>query len=479
VTADYIAFHATQCPTAVAALYAGREITYAEMNRSLRSIMRSLRELDLPQGSRVAVAFNDSYIHLLLLLAFERLGIATASLQQVNVARALPTLSRFDLIVTDPQPPIAGARRHLALTQDRLRSLLTRPDSGEPESMRPSDGLPARLLHTSGTTAAPKWFEISRRAQEGMMHEWALHFAFTSRSRTLLTLPFNVRAVYEFVSTCLRARGAVVFDDPKQWTRLLTPARITHTIFLPVVLARLLEELPADFAKPSDLTILCFGAHLSPALRERAMRRLATGICDLYGTIEVGSISTSWNIGDGGFGAICPRAVVEALDESGMSVTPGTPGRIRLKTDYMTDGYLDDPETTRRMFRDGWFYPGDIGTLDGRGSLRILGRGDDMLNIGGVKYLPSVLEELIRAAVPVNDVGVCSLPREDGVEELWIGVAAPLLDGSELAERIVTVLRAHGLEGVQVKKLDGVPRNANGKIQRNLLKEIVARAARR
>ena len=477
VTANYLAFHATRRPTAVAARYAGREITYSEMNRTLRLMTQSLRELGLPQGSRVAVALNDAYAHLLLLLAFERLGIATASLQEVDIARFLPELSTFDLLVTDPRPPIAGARRHLALTQDWLRSCMTRADPGDPMPMRPPDDLPARMLRTSGTTAAPKWFQISRRAQEGMIHEWTWQFALTSQSRTLLTLPFNVRAVYEFVAACLRAGGTVVFDESKQWPQLLSSVPITHTIFLPVVLARLLDELPADFARPSHLTVLCFGAHLSPALRERAMKRLATDICDLYGTIEVGSVSTSWSGGDGGFGAICPKALVEALDEGGAPVPPGKPGSIRMKTEYMADSYLDDPETTRRMFRDGWFYPGDIGILDGHGRLRILGRGDDMLNIGGVKYLPAVLEELIRAAVPVDDVGVCSLPSKDGVEELWIGVAALRLDSSELAQRVATALRGYGLEAARVRKLDRIPRNTNGKIQRNLLREMLARAA--
>src|SRR5262249_11927288 len=210
-----------------------------------------------------------------------------------------------------------------------------------------------------------------------------------------------------------------------------------------------------------------------------AMARLATGICDIYGTIEVGSVCESWSADDGGFGTLLPRSRAEVLNEEGALATPGTPGQIRVRTAFMTDGYLHDPERTRRLFKDGWFYPGDIGVMDDRGRLRVLGRADDLLNIGGRKYLPAFLEELIRAEVPVDDIGVSSLPTEYGIERLWIAVAAVRLDEAKAAESIGHILRRHGIDGADVKKLGHIPRSASGKIQRELLRQAIAEAAGR
>ena len=476
VTTDYIAFHAAARPDAVAVSHRGRLISYAALNRTLRAMMRSLSDLSLPQGSRVAIAYNDIYGHLLLLLAFERLGIATTSFQPIgdDGFRRIPSF--FDLIVTESQCRL-GSTPYLAVTKDWLERAMARPDVDQAMPPIPPDNIPTRLLCTSGTTGTVKWLQIPRRAHEAMINERIRNFAITRRSQYLFTMPFHVRAVFEFISACLRAGGAIVCADRDRWLGLMSSAVITHAILLPTVLAQLLEELPANFEKPAELTLLTFGAQLPPSLRKRSLARLATNICDIYGTIEVGSICESWREEDRGFGTLLPKAEAEVVDEQGALVTPGTPGRIRVRTAFMSDGYLYDPERTRHMFRDGWFYPGDIGLMDDHGRLRVLGRTDDMLNIGGRKYLPAVLEELIRAEVSVDDVGVSSLPNQQGIEQLWIGVAAAHLNEAEAAERIGHVLARHGIDAAEVRRLDRIPRSASGKILRDLLKHILAAAA--
>jgi acyl-coenzyme A synthetase/AMP-(fatty) acid ligase len=340
------------------------------------------------------------------------------------------------------------------------------------------DDTPVRLGQSSGTTGPVKWFPVSRRAHEGMISERIRNFAMSPQSRQLLTVAFRVRAIFEFVSACLRVGGAIVMADESRWAELLSSAGITHAIFFPIILERILEELPADFAKPANLTLLGLGAHLPPALRERAMARLATSICEIYGTVEAGTISEFWS-GDDPYGIVLPRVRVEAVDEQGAPTPAGTPGLIRVQTPLMPVGYLNDPEATARMFRDGWFYPGDIGILDRRGRLRILGRADDLLNIGGRKYVPAVLEELIRGQVAVDDIGVSALPTEAGIDRLWIGFTSAALGESEVAERIASMLTRYGVDAAQVRKLAAIPRNANGKIRRDALKSDLAAAAAR
>ncbi|HLJ22437.1 MAG TPA: hypothetical protein VKU84_19675 [Stellaceae bacterium] len=145
----------------------------------------------------------------------------------------------------------------------------------------------------------------------------------------------------------------------------------------------------------------------------------------------------------------------------------------------MVDDYLDDPETTRRKFRDGWFYAGDLGILHDAYRLQYLGRSDDLLNIGWNKFSPDRLEELVLRSADVGDVGICTVPNADGIEEICVAVSDAQGSDRELVERLTHAFRRFQFGDFHVIKVQRVPRNANGKIQRDVLKSIAAESRRR
>jgi acyl-coenzyme A synthetase/AMP-(fatty) acid ligase len=130
------------------------------------------------------------------------------------------------------------------------------------------------------------------------------------------------------------------------------------------------------------------------------------------------------------------------------------------------------------MFADGWFYPGDVGILRGPRQLQVIGRGDELLNLGGQKLAPSDLEALVARHAELADVGVCSLRNAEGVEEICVGVVAPAGDDRELIRRVARALEGLPYGTVRTVRLPAIPRNANGKILRAALKEAIAAAAR-
>lgn len=144
----------------------------------------------------------------------------------------------------------------------------------------------------------------------------------------------------------------------------------------------------------------------------------------------------------------------------------------------MATGYLDDTETTARKFRDGWFYPGDLGVLHGPRRLEIVGREDELLNIGGLKMAPSAVEALVLRHVSAGDVGVCSARNSEGIEGICVAVAAPAHANAELLKRVTDAFSGHHVGRFRVVKVTHIPRNANGKIQRDLLKQAVAAATK-
>jgi acyl-coenzyme A synthetase/AMP-(fatty) acid ligase len=181
--------------------------------------------------------------------------------------------------------------------------------------------------------------------------------------------------------------------------------------------------LPADFAKPANLTISTSGSALPDQLAERALRFLATEVIDNFGSNEVGGISwRRMSLGES-FAPVCAGTDVEVVDESGRPLPSGMPGQLRVRSEGMVEGYLDDPEATRRFFRDGWFCPSDVAVLDGPRRLKIIGRADEMITTASGKYAPGDLEALVMAGLKECDVGVCMLADKDGNEQVHIAVA--------------------------------------------------------
>jgi len=129
---DYLAFHAAERPTGVALIVDGRPITYAQFRRDVAGISRWLRGFGLAPGSLVTVGCQDLYGHWLLLLAFERLGIVTASLSGNEEADCLPVLAGSDLVLAEGEFPIGAAKRSELLSADWLPRAIAGEEDTEP-----------------------------------------------------------------------------------------------------------------------------------------------------------------------------------------------------------------------------------------------------------------------------------------------------------------------------------------------------------
>ncbi|HVM82109.1 MAG TPA: class I adenylate-forming enzyme family protein [Stellaceae bacterium] len=477
-TADFIAYRAAERPEATALVDGGRAITYAEFARDLRKFTAAARDLGLPRGSSVAVGCEDYYTHWLLLLALERHGIATASLVNVESPGNVALRACVDCVLAAPGFATASARRHLSLTADWLRRAWA-GSGAETDAAPAGPEDPVRVLQSSGTTGAPKRVVLLRRMFEARVRQFAAQFEFTSRSLYLLTAGLNVWHVYGVATACLRAGGAVVTDfvtGKLGLAQAVTAHGITQVSLFPITLKRVLEELPQDFVKPPNLAIHSFGAPITEALRDLALERLAVDLYRNYGCNEAAAAFASRTSRKDGFASVWPDTTVEIVDDEDRLLPPGSIGRIRLKTPCMVEGYPDDPETTRRYFRDGWFYPEDMGVLNEARQLKVIGRRDEMLNIGGEKVPPDAFESQALKHAEVTDVGVCTFANASGVEEVYFAVAFQQGDTAEILRRIADAFKGFALGAYYVVRLPSIPRNANGKIERNRLKQAVAAA---
>ena len=477
MTADYIAFHATARSDAVALVDRGRAITFTRFDRDLANLIPAVSALGVPKGGSVAVGCDDLYTHWLLLLAFERLGIATVSFYPSEGDGASVTLGGVDLVLTEPHfVALAGFRQH-AITQEWLGQSLNL-DAGMPADRLPdpSPDDPVRMLRTSGTTGSPKRLVHPRALHEAWVGRWIVMTGLNRRSRLLLTLPFIVNGMYACATACLRAGGTVFYEEmstSRDIVRAIVAHEITTLVLAPFQIEQVLNALPDGFVKPASLTLCSFGAAVSSILRSRALQMLATDLIDMYGSNEAGFIASTLAPGNDGVSTVWPGVRVEIVDDGDAPLPHGEAGRIRVRTPDMVQGYLGNADATRQMFRNGWFYPGDLGIRQGARGLRILGRGDNLLNFGGRKLPAEVLEQAILRAVALRDVAVCSAPNAAGVEEILIGMVDAPSDDRALLACLRDALKPFRAGNFRAARLPQIPRNANGKIRRDLLRRAL------
>lgn len=479
LAADHIAYHATERPNAAAIISDGRVVTYGEFCRDIPKFAAALHALGLRSGNSVAIGCDDFYVNCLLLLACERIGVATASLQTREAPSARTLLAQVDLDLSDQEYPRGAAKRQHTITPEWLRGVFGHAVPEQvPSPPKAADDI-VRIGRTSGTTGDSKLLGFTRQQRDARVNGQVWGAELTRGSRCLVGLPLTVNSSYVLVMGAFQWGATVIAERRMDFVRAISAHAVSHIVMLPVHLRVMLDGLPADFQKPTTLTIISIGAPVTEALRERAMARLATRVCDLYGCQEVGNIAWRTMAGSGGIATVWPNVEVEVVDDADVPAPMGHAGRLRVRADYMVQRYLNDPEATRRMFRHGWFYPGDMAILHGAGRLQLVGRGDDLLNIGGFKIPPGEVEEVILKATDAKDTGVCSIRNAEGIEEIWIAVMDCALTDNELLPRLSHILRRLQFTTFHVIRLQQIPRTDNGKVQRDRLRAAMVEAAKR
>jgi malonyl-CoA/methylmalonyl-CoA synthetase len=160
--------------------------------------------------------------------------------------------------------------------------------------------------------------------------------------------------------------------------------------------------------------------------------------------------------------------------ETGQQLSTSEIGMIEVKGPNVFKGYWRMPEKTASEFRpDGFFITGDIGKVDERGYVHIVGRGKDLIITGGFNVYPKEIELAIDAVEGVQESAVIGVPHPDFGEGVT-AIVVPLKDAALTEETIVANLRDKLAKFKQPKRVlfvNELPRNTMGKVQKNLLRE--------
>jgi acyl-coenzyme A synthetase/AMP-(fatty) acid ligase len=473
---DYLARHAEDRPERVAIIDFGIPVTYRRFHADARRVCVAVKALGLGPGQIVLVSHPNSYVHWLLIIACEWLGAVSCSFHDAEPEEHLAPL--FDLAdaALSHNPPRArpGLAAH-KLDNAWFNRVYAQPDPvlGKPDGYLPSGEDPVRITRSSGTTGIPKRILLRRRMLEYCADRVTVFDSLSESSAFFAGYNFLVNASFARVCACLHLGATVVFGAADT---VLPSSTVTHGWMTPGDLATVLKVLPAEARRRDDLLIALSGAPVSPALWDAALARLCGRLVVGYGANEAGPSIAA--VTRDGIGTPGENVGIRILDDHGNPAAEGAEGIIAMRSPGTVEGYIGDDDATRTSFQGGWFVSSDIGVALPGGRFRILGRRDEVLNLGGSKHAPGPMEDGLRTAIPgLLDLAITSVATPQGIEKLCIAIV--LAPGGDLDSVTQSVRSAFGpsMGFVRVLPFECLPMTDTGKIRRAAIRAVFAAAS--
>ncbi len=461
-----------EAPQAIAVIENDVSYSYAMLATNIVQAARSLAAAGLRQGMIVGIETNLQYLHLVLILACEILGAAHVCLAG-DLAQDADLLTHCDfLCVMTWNDHAPEGPRVLRLSPDFIAEMTSIAVGGDDlallERAYPAADL-VRIGRTSGTTGRSRFVACSRRSLRNIVGSLPYVLKFDDTRRNFVSIyPFSLMGTYSDSVLALQSGATVIYCFGEALAASARRLPACHTVLLVRDAISFARSAQTRDGRLDSLSIRVIGGFVPAALRTALQASVTTEVVGAYSMNETSYLTL---IEDEGPGRLLPDASVRIVDDAGRDVAPGEPGIILARTPSMADLYLWDEVHTARHFVDGWFRTSDIGYMPEPGRLVVLGRADEMLNLGGIKLAPYPIEERIRAIEGVTDAVLLGLDDAFGAGVLHVVIERddPALDGG-MAGRLIPVLTGH-VTAFELHCVDRLPRNQMGKVQRNVLKQ--------
>jgi malonyl-CoA/methylmalonyl-CoA synthetase len=474
----------------------GQRITYGDLVARAGRMANVLVARGVKPGDRVAAQTEKSVPGLVLYLATVRIGAVYLPL---NTAY---TLNELEYFITDAEPSLVvcdpskakgigaiaakvGVRVE-TLGADGKGSLTNAAAKAPPEftTVTRDDNDLAAILYTSGTTGRSKGAMLTHDNLASNSLSLVGYWRFTDKDVLIHALPiYHTHGLFVASNVTLFARASMIFlpkFDPDLIIKLM--ARATVLMGVPTFYTRLLQSPALTRESTAHMRLFVSGSAplLADTHREWAART-GHAVLERYGMTETNMNTSNPYDGDrvpGAVGHALPGVSVRVTDpETGKPLEPESIGMIEVKGPNVFKGYWRMPEKTKSEFRDdGFFITGDLGKIDRQGYVHILGRGKDLVISGGFNVYPKEIESEIDAMPGVIEAAVIGVPHADFGE----GVTAVVVCDRNAGVDEAAVLKA--LDGRLAKFkmpkrvifVDELPRNAMGKVQKNILRDTYA-----
>jgi acyl-CoA synthetase (AMP-forming)/AMP-acid ligase II len=354
------------------------------------------------------------------------------------------------------------------------------------------DDQTAIVLFTSGTTSAPKAVLLRHQNLLSYVLETVDFGAAEDSDGVLVSMPpYHVAGVNSALTNLYSGRRVVHMPnfDPRRWLDVVKAESITHTMLVPTMLARIVEQLDGAVADVPSLRHLAYGgARMPKPVLERALEAFpgvdfvnAYGLTETSSTIavlgpedhRVAMASTDPALRNrlGSAGRLVPGVEAQLRDEFGRPVAEGVTGELWLRGRQISGEYLGKGSV---LDAEGWFPTRDRARIDAEGYLSIEGRSDDTIIRGGENIAPAEIEEVIVRLDGVADVAVIGRPDDEWGERIVAAIVprpGVSLNAAQVREFVRARLRSSRTPD-DVVFLPELPYGPTGKLVR---RDLIAR----
>lgn len=391
-----------------------------------------------------------------------------------RVLSSLPELRTLLVDASDAESSTSVARQ---LAQADSRFERTYPAGGDDVAM---------IIYTSGTTGRSKGAMLTHRNLISNME--ALHevWEWSSADILLHVLPlFHVHGLFVALHGGLNAGATIImlekFDPSRTW-EAIAKEKCTLLMGVPTMYQRLVAQWELMELKPDVRSIRLFISGSAPLLEtlfSRFERETGYRILERYGMTEAGMIASNptgpTDRKARSVGYPLPGVRVRVVSPEGVDVTPLEVGEVWISGDNVFKGYWGMPEKTAESFHKGWFKTGDLGYQDPEDGNRLylVGRAKELIITGGYNVYPKEIEDVLESHDAVREAAVVGLPDDDFGERVIAAVS--LCEPACVSPEELIGFCRERLAGYKCPKqvflLGALPRNAMGKLQKNVLVE--------
>jgi len=476
--------YAQSTPDKIALWDRGQAVTYAEFAYWIGYAREEVLKHNLRPGS-IAVLMElpcrlDGWA---FDIALRSLGYTTMSVFNLSALNELE-MRNIGCVLTKSTEPV-----NITLADGELRqySLVRLPDGlFERKKAGAAGDLPpifapraGHIRLTSGTTGVRKKVFLSDDVIAAETRRRAGFWEFSQES-VVNAFAFALwSGLGYYVPQSAWALGAtVVFHQTMDPNRSLLIDGMSHAFFTPATLREFFSTSVGEIPRNPAMRVIVGGGPLPLELYQAVKDRITPNIYTIVSSTEAGPwgftrIDTPEDLRSHN---IIPSMQVQIVDENENVLPPGQLGTVRVRINGVSS-YVENEEASRLFFRNGYFYPGDLGSIDERGRLALRGRFTNVINVFGDKISAEPIEQALQQKLGVEDVCVLSIPGENTGEELHIAIQTQRpIDPDTLQ----TAIAGHtaGFPSAKVHFFTALPRVDMGKIDRVSLRQKICAGRR-
>ena len=476
-----------------------KRTTWRELDEQTARIANLLASLNLPEGSRVAVQTEKSVEALMLYLGVLRAGYVYLPLNTAYQA------SEIEYFIGNAEPAVVVcspkllAWIHPITNAAKVAHVFTLDDAGGGSLIEAAAGHSAThtiatkqandlaaILYTSGTTGRSKGAMLSHDNLLSNALTLKDYWVWSGNDVLIHVLPiFHVHGLF-VASHCALLSGAKMIWFAKFDPNAVLARLPDATVFMgvPTLYVRLLGDARLNSELCKNMRLFVAGS--APLLIETFGNwRDRTGhtILERYGMSETAMLTSNPYLAEHGerrggtVGFPLPGVKVRVSDDKGAACPMAEIGGIEVKGPNVFSGYWRMPDKTKEEFTaDGWFKTGDVGKIDERGYVVIVGRSKDLIISGGYNVYPAEIEGYLNDMPGVAESAVIGVPHPDFGEAgvaVVVGKAGSALDAAAMLADLKSKI-ANFKVPKRVFLVDDLPRNAMGKVQKNVLRQAHA-----